>query len=267
MAGSVYGADALIGAPALVNCAGLALSMPRLTRHDLTADAIQLVHETDLHALPSEPPRLLKGAWILESRRPDRRGLIDSDLGGWGNTVSLGGYSLEGAIYLVGIGYPDGIAVARWTPKWTGGEVEEGIPLDSSPLIDDVDRYHSWARQAARFAVVFALLLESASTPLSVEEPPRHRESRRHTSGTHQTRSSWVVRRVHLRAPLPTRSTQAHENPAHKPLPTDRQAMDVQVRGHLKRQAHGPGGRFAGGSMCQATRPAVGLRRGRRESS
>jgi hypothetical protein len=234
MAATVYGTEALANAPTLVNCAGLALSMARLTRHELTADAIELVHATDLHTLPSEPPRLLRGAWILEARRPERRCLF-------GDTASLGGYTLDGAVFLLGIGYPDGAVVARWQPHWTGEDLDASVTPDTaSPLIDDValDFPTAWARQAARFAVVLALLLESVSTPLTVEEPPRaRREGARHAG----TPAPWVVRRVHLRTPAPVQRMQAGEG-ARPSAGGDRQALAVEVRGHLKRQPYGPGG-------------------------
>ena len=232
MATAVFGA-ATVATPALVNCAGLALTMPRLTRHELTADAIELVHATDLHALPSEPPRLLRGAWILEARRPERRCLF-------GDTASLGGYTLDGAVFLVGIGYPDGVVVARWQPHWTGEELEASVTPDTaSPLIGDVDFHTAWARQAARFAVVFALLLESVSTPLTVEEPPR---ARREATARHAMPAPWMVRRVHLQTPAPAQWPQPHEGTIPALAAGDRQALAVEVRGHLKRQPYGPGG-------------------------
>jgi hypothetical protein len=233
MVATVYSADILTTAPALVNCASLALAMPRLTRHDLTAEAIALIHATDLHALPATPPPLLRGAWLLESRRPERRCLF-------GDTASLGGYSLEDALYLVGVGYPDGIAVARWCPHWTGDElVEATVAPDTSPLIDDVDRHHAWARQAARFAVVCALLLDAVATPLTVDEPPRARRATPHRSAA----SPWVVRRVHLGTPATPRQTPAGDGQTGGSLTNaDRQALAVEVRGHLKRQPYGPSG-------------------------
>ena len=237
MAARVFGAGALLGVPALVNCAGLALSMARLVRYEITADAVELVHRTDLHALPGEPPRLLRGAWILESRHPERRPLIESDMGRWGMTASLGGYPLDGAIYLVGIGYPDGVAVARWAPKWTDEELAEGIPPDSSPLIDNVDRHHSWAREAARFAVVFSLLLEAASRPITVDEPPG--EQKRKAAGARNEARSWTVRRVHLRTPITRRSAPPTDGTGQ--ALGDHQGVNVSVRGHLKRQPYGAG--------------------------
>lgn len=37
---------------------------------------------------------------------------------------------------------------------------------DDSPLIDDVDAHHEWAREAARFCVVLGLLLEAVLSAL-----------------------------------------------------------------------------------------------------
>jgi hypothetical protein len=233
MAANAYAIERLNAAPALINCAGLALAMPRLTRHELTADAIELVHATDMHALPAEPPRLLRGAWLIESRRPERHCLF-------GDTASLGGYTLDGAMYLIGIGYPDGAVVARWQPHWTGEDLDASVTPDTaSPLIDDVEHHTAWARQAARFAVVFALLLESVSTPLLVEEPPR---ARRAGTTQHGSTAPWVVRRVHLRAPAAAQRLQPGDGTTAAPSAGDRQAQAVEVRGHLKRQPYGPGG-------------------------
>src|SRR5690606_10784391 len=145
-----------------------ALSMDRLVVHRLSAGATRTVHETDLHTLPGEPPRLLRRAWIVESRRPETEPLF-------GSTASLAGYLLDGTIYLIGVQYPDGIMVSRWRPDWAERDLDTTVtPDEDSPLIDDVDAHHEWARQAARFAVILGLLLEAEGSPVTVEdERPR----------------------------------------------------------------------------------------------
>lgn len=83
-----------------------------------------------------------------------------------GDTVSLGGYALDGVTYLVGLDWPDGARVARWTPTWGGGELEAGIPLDDSPLIaTDTGGHQAGTREVARLAVVLGLLLDAEGSP------------------------------------------------------------------------------------------------------
>jgi len=88
----------------------------------------------------------------------------------WGDYASLGWYQIDGAMYLLGLCYPDGYAIARWTPRWTGGELDPELPdLDHSPLIDDVDEHREFAQQAARYLLVLGLLAEAEHTPLRIE--------------------------------------------------------------------------------------------------
>lgn len=212
---------------ATVNVGALALAMrDRLVVHQVTSDASQRVHETDLHTLPGEPPRLLRGPWILEVRRPDRQVLF-------GATASLGGYELDGALYLVGLDYPDGVRVARWVPRWEEREIV--VPEDHSPLIDDVDAHHEWAQDAARYAVVLGILLDAEGTPLRVGEM---RSAGFRAQAGVRSRAGWVVRRVHLDE---RRRRASVGEPGEGTAPEGRIAATVAVTGHLKRQAYGPG--------------------------
>lgn len=45
-----------------------------------------------------------------------------------GHYASLGWYEFEDATYLLGLTYPTGYAVARWTPAWTGQDIEPQLP-------------------------------------------------------------------------------------------------------------------------------------------
>ena len=102
LAGYAYGEETVLEQPAIVNCAALALLLPREVTHEVTAAAAARVDGTDLHSLPEAPPRLLRGAWIMEARAPERECLF-------GDTVCLGGYALEDRIYLIGLQAPDGV--------------------------------------------------------------------------------------------------------------------------------------------------------------
>jgi len=130
-----------MGAPSVINIAALSLAMERLAVHEISGGAIRLVHSADLRSIPDRPPKLMQHAWLIES--------ADLHAPLWGDTVCLGGYELDGIYYLVGLRYPDGAMVARWTPKWGSGEKDIDVPLDRSPLIDDVEGHCEWAQAAA----------------------------------------------------------------------------------------------------------------------
>lgn len=219
----------------LVNVGALALSMPRLTVHRLSSGAARLVHETDLHSLPAEPPTLLRRAWLLEARNPSRESLF-------GATVCLAGYPLEDSIYLVGFDWPDWAYAARWRPRWEGRDLEEGLPQEvRSPLLEDVDRHKEWARDAARFAVVFALLLEAEGSELVAEDEPsaRARRPRRREPRDDGRAGTWLVRRVYLDEPR--REGISRRPRGETALLDGRRPIRALVRGHLKRQFYGPG--------------------------
>lgn len=232
-----YGPETVAAAPALLNCAGLALSMPRLVVHRLSAGAARTVAETDLHSLPGEAPNLLRAPWLLESRRPEEPL--------FGRTACLGGYQLAGVTYLVGLDYPDGVAVARWTPHWQEEELEAGIGRDSSPLIENVDAHHAWAREAARFVIVLGLLLEAQGSPLELDDEPVRRRRQVGTpppSPSGGLEGGWVVRRVRLGRLVPSRGRAARtEEQAPGGPVSGRVPLQVPVRGHIRRQRHGPG--------------------------
>lgn len=173
------------------------------------------VHATDLHSIPSEPPRLLREPGIVEARRPETGERL------WADYVSLGWYAIDGALYILGLRYPDGYALARWVPRWTGEDLEPELPqVDHSPLIDDVDQHHEFARQAARYLIVLGLLAEADPSPLRIELDKRER----------------ATRHVYLGESAPT-----PRDPAVADEIEGRVAEVVQVRGHLKRQRYGAG--------------------------
>lgn len=231
LAVATYGPARVSSIPALINLAALTLSMQdRLIVHRVSSGVTRLVHETDLHTLPGEPPRLLRGPWIIEGR--DNKALF-------GNTVNLAGYPLDGSIYLIGLDYPGEAYVSRWTPHWREEDLEETVRCEHSPLIDDVERHYEWTREAARFALVLALHLEAEGSPV-VTEDRSSRQNRKPAARARRQPGAWVVRRVYL--DRHTRSAGAGQSAptgAHMAL-DERLPTVVTVRGHLKRQAYGP---------------------------
>ncbi|MCP3104230.1 hypothetical protein LZ198_35740 [Myxococcus sp. K15C18031901] len=140
----------------------------------------------------------------------------------FGDTLSLSGYTLDGTMYLLGqLG--DGCSVlASWRPRWTGEDLEEGPRRERSPVIDEghTPPHAAWAREAARYAVIFGLLLEAEGSRLGIEE-----------AGQREAQEGLPVRTVYLRGPVavPAISPEAGLG-----------AVERQARGYLKRQRHGP---------------------------
>ena len=235
LAFEAFGQDFVMQNPAAVNVAALAMQHEkRMVVHEMEVGVRRLVDGTDLRSLPSEPPRLLLTPWMIEVKEPTRERIF-------GDTASLGGYELDGSLFLVGLNYPDGIQVARWEPKWCGGEIEEGVAHETNTaLIDDIDAHDRWARSAARFAVVFGLLLDVASSPLRVIEPkPKHIGKRARRNGAKVRPSTVVTRRVILDA---VRAFAVAKDGATSTSRGELQT-NVPVRGHLKRQPFGPANR------------------------
>jgi hypothetical protein len=186
--------------------------------------AARVVERTDLRSIPSEPPRLLRSPGVVDAHRPETGDRL------WGDYASLGWYQLGGATYLVGLAVPDGYAVARWEPRWTGQDLESELPAPDveSPMIRDLVEHGEFASSAARFLVVMGILLEAQGSPLQVELE----------RGT---------RRRHVRLD-PSR---ARARPGSRPAPryppagpgaaASRVPDERPVEGHVRRQRHGPG--------------------------
>lgn len=249
LAARTWGIHSVLARPLLVNLGALALLMDRLSVHRLSAGAIRLVHETDLHSLPGEPPRLLRRPWIVESRVPEREWLF-------GQTASLGGYPLDDAIYLIGLDWPDGVFVSRWRPRWEERDLDATIERDESPLVQDVDAHYAWSREAARFSLVLGLLLDAHGAPLAFrdERPTAWPQRGRSPQRAREPSGGWLVRHITLGEPIRLasepwlverageRAEQGEgDDTARRPLSAALHPQVVPVRGHLKRQPIGPG--------------------------
>jgi hypothetical protein len=215
----------------MVNVAALALSMPRFRVHEISNGASGLVHGTDLRTTPGEPPHLLQSAWIVQASYPGE--ML------FGSTCCVGYYPLDGAIYIVGLDWPDGAAVARWVPQW--GEREIDVPVDMSPLLEGVDRgaHREWAIAAARYGIVLALLMEAEDTPIHVMSRRPSRKHRRHMIQDDGA-SGGAGNIVYIS--LPRQQVIVDHRHQHQggSLSPGMVEIDVHVRGHLKRQPCGP---------------------------
>lgn len=232
-----YGVETCTAQPTLVNVAALALSLEQLVVHVLAPEIPELVDETDLHALPDAPPRLLARPWIVEVRHPERGERLFRDV------AALGGYAIDGRVCLLGLSYPDGARTAWWTPRWTGEDLAEGVVPDSSPLIDDVDVHEAWTREAARFAVVLGVLLDAEGAPTRVLDESDRRKVSPGRSKKLKPPPAWVTRYVTIapETPRPDGPAEPASAAAAAPVAEGRLAERRPVRGHVKRQRYGPG--------------------------
>lgn len=187
--------------------------------------ASRLIRETDLHAIPDSPPRLLTAPGIVQAHRTETGDRL------WGDFASLGWCHVDGGIYLYGIGGPhapgsDRIAWAacQWTPQWTGEALGPQLPtLDlASPLIRDHGEHQAFSASAAQYLIVLGLLAEADNSPLQIDLD-------RQTRWRH-------VRVDSRRAPTSRPSTTEPVSARDARLPEQ-----SQVTGHLKRQRYGAG--------------------------
>jgi hypothetical protein len=240
-----HGEATFAAAPELTNVAALSLSLEQLVVHVLQPEVMDLVDGTDLHQLPDAPPRLLRRGWIVEVPHPERGERLFADV------ACLGGYALNGKVFLVGLGYPEGARVGVWTPRWTGEDLDGTVSEDRSPLLGDVAAHQAWMREAARFAVVLGLLLDAEGVPVQITDESSRAKAPPIRSKKTKPPPAWVTRYVAI-APETARGEPAGPTDVGAP-PTEigataatagRQAGLVGVRGHLKRQPYGPGGKL-----------------------
>ena len=234
---SAHYGDALFDHPALVNVGVLAVqSRGAPATYFTRPSASRVVHETDLHSIPAEPPPLLRAPGIIQARRPETGERL------WGDVASLGWYQIDGtqmeprrlipAIFLIGVLYPDGIFVARWSPAWTGDDLIEQLPYaeTNTSLIETVEAatHHEFAKQAARYLTIFGLLEQVENGPLRFEldKVTRIRQVKMRDLSARGMKAGPPLTRVE---PLTSLD------------PATRVLAETIVRGHLKRTRVGEG--------------------------
>lgn len=183
--------------------------------------ASRVIHRTDLHSIPTLPPKIMRQPGVIEARRPETGERL------WGDIASFGWYAIGDTYWLIGLLYPDGYMLARWRPQWTGEDLDEQLPaLDPAALVSPAmqDAYYDFAFAAARYLIVLGLLAEAEPSPLRIVLDKSDAAKKR--------RDVYLDDR-HTTPRPPTR--------APVPLVDGRFAADVEVEGHLKRQRYGTG--------------------------
>ncbi|MBI4021153.1 MAG: hypothetical protein HY369_02835 [Candidatus Aenigmarchaeota archaeon] len=221
----------------------LALSFwDRLMVHKVRPSVARLVDETDLHSLPGEPPRFLRSPWLIEVHRPETGDRL------FGDCIALAGYLWLGEWFLFGLLWPDSVRVTQWRPRWGEQDLVAGIVRpnygDLEALLGDLGAHREWGREAARFAVVFGLLLEAAAAPLRIRDDAEDASDAPAPRGKGGKRPAprWLTRHIYLdEAKVCGQRARPGEQDA---AAGGRVAAEATVRGHLKRQRHGPGGQL-----------------------
>ncbi len=213
---AAHGAQLVAELPILVNFGVLRVltgqAPPLLS---IRSAASTLVHTTDLHSLPAEPPKLLRRPVILQASNP-RKPLF-------GETIGLACYELEGRRYLLGLTSTGAALFAQWAPEWTGGEIAESVALDRSPLVDGISatEHRDWGRAAAQFLVTLGVLLDADNCPLELRPIKKSK---------HNERGIFF-------APAPGEAVYSSSGAGDK----EQLLAGVTVTGHLKRQRYGVG--------------------------
>jgi hypothetical protein len=125
---------------------------------------------------------------------------------------------------------------------WAGEDLEVGVAHDTSPLISDIDGHRQWGLEAARFLVVAGLLLDATGSPVAREVPRQSNAARRRAARSPSpTTETWAERRIVLTSTPSARSSSSGSEAGLQDL-SGKRPIDADVRGHLKRQPHGPRG-------------------------
>jgi len=226
-----------------VGTAALAMACVRrsggVVVHQLTHDATELVHATDLRTWPSKPPALMDGGWVIESKRGVLFGQVCSigghDAGLGDGTSVVHGRMLSGEAWVCPITVP-------WGHR---GDAEAAEQMDCRLLPPELEtQLTTLAAEALLFAVTLGLLLEAEHSPDAVKERGDTKDrSRRHRGAQPGQPRAWSERVVYLtEAPSPT---PRHDDTGSRETVEmgGRVEARAQVRGHLRSQPSGPGGR------------------------
>lgn len=234
-----YGERILSQAPALANVAGLTLKMlldyARLRVSQIRPAAARLARETEIRSLPTEVPKAIRRAWLWEVRNPETEVLF-------GDTVSIAGYWYDDRCHIIGQQHPDGIRVVSWRPQWGASDAEAGTdqPLSDRDMgfLDkgSFEEHQQWSKEAVRFCLSMAILLEAHETPLSVRHEDGKKNSGR-AKGQPLKESEWSVDHVYLTVEPKPRPLTKENTP---PRPNANAVSElVIVKGYLKRQRFG----------------------------
>lgn len=224
-AASVFGREKVLAEPLFVNASALANALgEHPVVHELHPGAIEIIANTDLHSLPGQPPLLLDSAFVLTG--------INRPL--FGDTIDLGVYPVpDGGYGILGMDWVAG-EFLLWHPTWEAKEIVLGdVPI--MPGVD-IDKLTSFGREAIRFLMVYALLLEADKTPIEVNTQKRKHKRSVAQKQAELGRGEWIIKRISLT----TRRIYKTDSAGHgQEVKGDRILAPTIVSGHLAYQAYG----------------------------
>lgn len=202
----------------------------RCVAHVFRPAACALVASTDLRDMPSEPPRILRGPWLIAGSAGPL----------FGDTLELGGYP-DGphGIRLVGRFDDSGVVATSWRPEW-GERFSFKLPREADKEASkNPEEAAAWGAEAARFAVMAGLLLDAEGTPFQprdeADNGPRDARTKRP-----RREADWITRHIYL----DHAKARAREAPADHVAEAGKMVglvpERVEVRGHLRNQPCGP---------------------------
>lgn len=227
-----WGARTVAGAAELVNIAALAdAARERLVVHQLRADTAELVDATDLRSTPTEPPPLMRGPWIVEPED------IAHPLAG--GLLGCGAYELDGRTFVVTLTADGGAQTGEATLHWDselGATLEDHGASEAGLLGVTREQWEQPLCQGIRTALVLGLLLGVERGPVGSHDA-RARAPRNATRDARRAADAWVTRTCTVRPGALRGSPVAATGPVDT---RGLAAIEAPVRGHLKRQPHGP---------------------------
>ncbi|WP_286978832.1 hypothetical protein [Aminobacterium sp. UBA5514] len=224
-----------IGMGIWINISALAWEMrSSLTVYELAKGVPEIIRETEIRSLPSIPPFLLHHGWIIESRK------ISEPL--FGDTVCLGGYSVDNKIFLIGFERNGRAMVVPVTPCWGETDIEtncEWLVVEER----EIDESRKWAIEAMHFATILGALLEAETAPIKIENrtAKQKKKSKRGKNPKKEEIKKWTTRIIRL-SEIGEASLSEITEPSSSKLDTSDLVLEtVKVKGHIKRVAVGKG--------------------------
>ncbi len=220
-----------------INISALAWEMrSSLTVYELAKGVPEIIIDTEIRSLPSIPPFLLHNGWIIESRK------ISEPL--FGDTVCLGGYSVDNKIFLIGFERNGRAMVVPVTPCWGETDIEtncEWLVVDEK----EIGESKKWAIEAMHFATILGALLEAETAPIKIENRTvkQKKKSKRNKNPKNEEIKKWTTRIIRL-SEIGEASLREITEPSSSKLDTSGLVLEtIKVRGHIKRVAIGKGRR------------------------
>lgn len=210
---------------------------PTASYFEIKKEAAKLINNTQVNYVPHQPPGIMRRAGLVAAARIDKGGTLIDDI------ISIGWYIYEEQYGVIvqtrpDRNYPNGnLLFFTFNPRWSGESLPTDNDIENNPLLTDVEAAGLMiGAKALRFLIVLGILMGAEQTPLREEIAP----VKRGTPKGNTKPTAWVTRHVYLSEQRPLKdyiSPSEMEQAIREGLTLEQ----VEVRGHIRRQRHGPG--------------------------